>query len=36
MSFRVAVLRSLMCVAVGLGFAGFVYARWVRTRRCST
>ncbi len=27
MSFRVAVLRSLMCLAVGLGFAGFVYAR---------
>jgi len=27
MSFRVAVLRSLLCVAVGLGFAGFVYAR---------
>jgi tellurite resistance protein TerC len=27
MSFRVALLRSLMCVAVGLGFAGFVYAR---------
>lgn len=27
MSFREAVLRSLMCVAVGVGFAGFVYAR---------
>ncbi|HYP90674.1 MAG TPA: hypothetical protein VEQ59_21030, partial [Polyangiaceae bacterium] len=27
MSFRVAVVRSLMCLAVGLGFAGFVYAR---------
>jgi len=27
MSFRVAVLRSLLCVAIGLGFAGFVYAR---------
>jgi tellurite resistance protein TerC len=27
MSFRVAVLRSLMCVAVGLGFAGFVHVR---------
>jgi tellurite resistance protein TerC len=27
MSFRVAVLRSLLCVLVGLGFAGFVYAR---------
>ncbi len=27
MSFRVAVLRSLMCVTVGIGFAGFVYAR---------
>jgi tellurite resistance protein TerC len=27
MSFRVAMLRSLLCVAVGLGFAGFVYAR---------
>jgi tellurite resistance protein TerC len=27
MSFRVAVLRSLMCVAVGLGFAAFVYSR---------
>src|SRR3954462_9906424 len=26
-SFRVAVLRSLLCVAVGLGFAGFVYSR---------
>jgi tellurite resistance protein TerC len=27
MSFRVAVVRSLMCLAVGLGFAGFVYQR---------
>jgi tellurite resistance protein TerC len=27
MSFRVAVVRSLMCLGVGLGFAGFVYAR---------
>ncbi len=27
MSFREAALRSLMCVAVGVGFAGFVYAR---------
>lgn len=27
MSFREAAIRSLMCVAVGLGFAGFVYAR---------
>ena len=27
MSFRVALLRSLMCVAVGLGFAGFVFMR---------
>jgi tellurite resistance protein TerC len=27
MSFREAVLRSLMCVTVGVGFAGFVYAR---------
>lgn len=27
MSFRVAALRSLMCVSVGVGFAGFVYAR---------
>jgi len=27
MSFRVAVLRSLLCVVVGLGFGGFVYAR---------
>ena len=27
MSFRVAVLRSLMCVAVGVGFAAFVYQR---------
>jgi tellurite resistance protein TerC len=27
MSFRIAVLRSFMCLAVGLGFAGFVYAR---------
>ena len=27
MSFRVAVMRSLLCVAVGLGFAGFVYSR---------
>src|SRR4051812_14538674 len=27
MSFRVAVMRSLMCLAVGLGFAGFVYMR---------
>jgi tellurite resistance protein TerC len=27
MSFRVAVLRSLMCVVVGLGYAGFVYSR---------
>src|SRR5882672_519125 len=27
MSFRVAVLRSLLCLAVGLGFAGFVYMR---------
>jgi len=27
MSFRVAVVRSLMCLGVGIGFAGFVYAR---------
>src|SRR5258705_8215844 len=27
MSFRVAVLRSVMCVAVGLGYAGFVFSR---------
>lgn len=27
MSFRVALVRSLMCLGVGLGFAGFVYAR---------
>lgn len=27
MSFRVALVRSLMCVGVGVGFAGFVYAR---------
>jgi tellurite resistance protein TerC len=27
MTFRVAVLRSLLCVAVGLAFAGFVYER---------
>ena len=27
MSFREAVLRSLMCVTVGVGFAGFVYSR---------
>jgi len=27
MSFRIAVLRSLLCVAVGLGFAGFVHSR---------
>jgi tellurite resistance protein TerC len=27
MSFREAALRSLMCVTVGVGFAGFVYAR---------
>lgn len=27
MSFRIAMLRSLLCVAVGLGFAGFVYSR---------
>lgn len=27
MSFRVALLRSLMCLGVGLGFAGFVYSR---------
>src|SRR6187551_1393750 len=27
MSFREAAMRSLMCVAVGFGFAGFVYAR---------
>jgi tellurite resistance protein TerC len=27
MSFRVALLRSLLCVSVGLGFAGFVLAR---------
>ena len=27
MSFRVALVRSVMCLSVGLGFAGFVYAR---------
>lgn len=27
MSFRVALVRSLMCISAGLGFAGFVYAR---------
>ncbi len=27
MSFRVAVMRSLLCVVVGLGFAGYVYSR---------
>jgi tellurite resistance protein TerC len=27
LSFRVALLRSLLCVSVGLGFAAFVYAR---------
>ena len=27
MSFRVAVVRSLLCLAVGVGFAGFVYSR---------
>jgi tellurite resistance protein TerC len=27
MSFRVAVLRSLMCLGVGIGFAAFVYQR---------
>src|SRR3954469_12553902 len=27
MSFRVAVLRSLMCLAVGIGFAAFVHQR---------
>lgn len=27
MSFRVAVVRSLLCLSVGIGFAGFVYAR---------
>jgi tellurite resistance protein TerC len=27
MSFRVALVRSLMCLSVGVGFAGFVYAR---------
>jgi tellurite resistance protein TerC len=27
MSFRVAMLRSLLCVTVGLGFAGFVFLR---------
>ena len=27
MSFREAAMRSFMCVAVGFGFAGFVYAR---------
>ena len=27
MSFRIAVLRSLMCVAVGIGFAAFVHQR---------
>lgn len=27
MSFRVALVRSFMCLSVGLGFAGFVYAR---------
>jgi tellurite resistance protein TerC len=27
MSFRVALVRSLMCMGVGVGFAGYVYAR---------
>lgn len=27
MSFRVALVRSLLCLSVGIGFAGFVYAR---------
>lgn len=27
MSFRVALVRSVMCLAVGVGFAGYVYAR---------
>src|SRR5262245_34484243 len=27
MSFREAAVRSLMCLGVGIGFAGFVYAR---------